>query len=376
MASSSICRDPIFVIGSPRSGTTALGIALAQHSALWTSDESQILCDLFAAGQLDKNYKRQGTPDGSWLATHGVSKAELCRFLGIGLNNLFTKVSGGKRWIDHTPQHTMLASELWEMFPGAYFVHIARDGRRVVNSMVHYPFKGAEWSKDFRVACRTWSKFVEAAWAFCDGRSSRCLSVSNEVLSAEPERGFEVLLRFLNVPYESGPSEYFRTCRPNSSFNVTEDTRRNGDPWTDWSVEQQEIFVQEAGTTYVKYIIRYFVPSSASVLVVSKGDPRLIETKWHRVAHFMHGRDGLYAGYHPGDSNEAIRHLEECREKGFQYIVFPSSATWWLSYYREFCQYLEESHKLVVENDICRVYRLCLPSDVRRAGYTGHGVQQ
>jgi hypothetical protein len=53
-----ICDSPVFVIGSPRSGTTALAFALGQHPGLATSDESQILVDLFFKGALDRNYAR------------------------------------------------------------------------------------------------------------------------------------------------------------------------------------------------------------------------------------------------------------------------------------------------------------------------------
>ncbi len=37
-----ICPEPIFIIGSPRSGTSILAWSLAQHSELWTEAESDI----------------------------------------------------------------------------------------------------------------------------------------------------------------------------------------------------------------------------------------------------------------------------------------------------------------------------------------------
>src|SRR6266487_3057314 len=133
-----ISADPIFIIGSPRSGTTILAWSLAQHSQLWTSDESQILWDLFGDGRLNKNYQREGRPDGSWLRKQGIEKAEFLEFLGLGLNALFTSRSEGKRWIDQTPFYTLMVDDLVSLFPGAFFIHILRDGRAVVNSMIHY----------------------------------------------------------------------------------------------------------------------------------------------------------------------------------------------------------------------------------------------
>src|SRR5262245_43980994 len=54
-----ICTRPVFIVGSPRSGTTILAWSLAKHSHFWTSDESQILWDLFEGGRLGRNYGRQ-----------------------------------------------------------------------------------------------------------------------------------------------------------------------------------------------------------------------------------------------------------------------------------------------------------------------------
>ena len=112
-----VCESPVFIIGSPRSGTTALAWALDEHPDLAASDESQILVDLFAAGHLDRNYEREG--NASWLRKQGIERAEFLADVGLGFNRLFTKVAGGKRWVDQTPYHTVMVGWLAEMFPGA-----------------------------------------------------------------------------------------------------------------------------------------------------------------------------------------------------------------------------------------------------------------
>src|SRR5947209_3365345 len=112
-----ICGRPIFVIGSPRSGTTILAWSLAQHSQLWTSDESQVLWDLFEGGRMEKNYQRLGRYDGSWLCKQNIAKEEFLSYLGLGLNAMFTSRSQGKRWVDQTPVYALLAPHLAQMFP-------------------------------------------------------------------------------------------------------------------------------------------------------------------------------------------------------------------------------------------------------------------
>jgi len=154
-----ICPDPVFVMGSPRSGTTILAWSLAQHSQFWTCEETQILWDLLSDGRLLKNYfRRTHQPDDSWLHNHGISPAEYLRHVGLGINALFTGQSKGKRWVDHAPSHALFGDALLDMFPGARFVHVLRSGQRTVHWMINYPTKSASWSRDFHDACRTWAR--------------------------------------------------------------------------------------------------------------------------------------------------------------------------------------------------------------------------
>ena len=67
----------------------------------------------------------------------------------------------------------------------------------------------------------------------------------------------------------------------------------------------------------IREIVDRELPSDATVLVVSSGDDELLKLGANRRGwHFPQMEDGTYAGYHPGDSAEAIAHLEALREKG------------------------------------------------------------
>lgn len=257
-----ISPDPIFIIGSPRSGTTIVARALGEHSALWTSDESHFLTrlvelapDVYASG-----LEGHGQ---SWIWAQSVGRAEFLSRLGVGVNALFASRSNGKRWIEHTPYYVEIAGTLSEMFPGARFVHVLRDGRRVVHSMLHLldrprfvvgrarsggPRQG-RWGHDFRAACRLWAHSVESANAFASGHPDRTLTVVHEELVAEPETGFRELFDFLDVDCEAAPVELFRTRRINSSFG--DDGAIDPAPWRRWSGEQRAVFAAEAGPTLI-----------------------------------------------------------------------------------------------------------------------------
>src|SRR5262245_28255031 len=95
------CPKPIFIIGSPRSGTTILAWSLAQHSQLWTSAESDFLFHLFGNGHAERAFRKATEVAGDrWLKAEGVGKEVFLGFLGLGLNALYTSRSRGKRWID------------------------------------------------------------------------------------------------------------------------------------------------------------------------------------------------------------------------------------------------------------------------------------
>ncbi|MDQ4132907.1 MAG: sulfotransferase [Actinomycetota bacterium] len=254
-----VCAAPIFVIGSPRSGTTALARALSDHRALWTSHESYVLHHLYgkdrAAEAWRRDADRQQAP--SWIKTEGVSKQEFLAFLGVGINALYTSRSGGRRWIEQTPLNTLMADDLAAMFPGAQFVHIVRDGRQVVHSMNNFLAKFERrpaarqyvpsWAADFAEACRTWRRWTETGAAFCARHPDRAVTVVNERLSADPTDGFGELYRFLGLDWEDGPVDAFSGGRVNSSFVGAAIARPSRQAPPTWDAERRAVFVEEAG---------------------------------------------------------------------------------------------------------------------------------
>src|SRR5262249_13310768 len=87
--------------------------------------------------------------------------------------------------------------------------------------------------------------------------------------------------------------------------------------------------------------VRSRLPGDATVLVVSKGDDRLLNLDGRPAWHFPRGSDGRYAGYYPENSVAAIDHLETLRAQGGQYLLLPSTAFWWLEHYAGLRTHLE-----------------------------------
>jgi len=99
-------------------------------------------------------------------------------------------------------------------------------------------------------------------------------------------------------------------------------------------------------------------PPGSVILVVSRGDPKLLEIQERTGWHFPRDDRGVYAGYYPATSAVAIAHLKELHGKGANYLVFPRTAFWWLDHYRELTDYLENGCRRAWRDDSCAIYEL------------------
>ena len=89
-------------------------------------------------------------------------------------------------------------------------------------------------------------------------------------------------------------------------------------------------------------LVHEHVPEDERVLVVSRGDPSLLELD-RPAAHFPQAPDGGYLGHHPASSADAIAQLRELRTAGATFLVFPRTGLWWLEHYRGLRDHLGEN---------------------------------
>jgi hypothetical protein len=116
------------------------------------------------------------------------------------------------------------------------------------------------------------------------------------------------------------------------------------------SVDIDSLREYERWLQRLRDVVAAAVPADATLLVVSKGDSRLLALNGCRGRHFPQTPGGEYVGYHPRDSQEAIAHLEDLRARGAEYLLLPSTAFWWLEFYDGFRRHLETSHRVMVSD--------------------------
>jgi hypothetical protein len=199
---------PIFVIGSPRSGTTLLRLLLDSHPRISCGEETHCLRDLEAVGgrhwDLVASY---GLERGWWLE-------RLRRFYTDFQGEVLAR-NGKARWAEKDPTYTLHLGFLEELFPDALFVHLLRDGHDVVASFRdRWGYRSAA-----RAARNEWARHVEAARAL--GRrldSSRYLEIRYERLVTEPESEGRRLFDFLGEAWlpevlDFDPADHSATSR-------------------------------------------------------------------------------------------------------------------------------------------------------------------
>ena len=109
----------------------------------------------------------------------------------------------------------------------------------------------------------------------------------------------------------------------------------------------------------VREVARSALPPGATVVVVSRGDERLLALEGCVAGHFPAQEDGAWSGFHPRDDEWAIGHLEHARDAGAQYLLIPASALWWLDHYVGLAEHLRTRYSAIVEDaERCAIFDL------------------
>lgn len=193
---------PVFVIGAPRSGVSALAWALGQHPAIPAAMDTGWMAEL--ARELPAIHAR--------TSPEGFGPERFSRVFGRAAASLI----GDKleRWVDGAPELTANVKVLARLFPDARFVHVVRESDAVVRSLADPPLgsAGATGGTQIPAHLRTRLSEGEAADRWMAGARAgleaertlrdRALRVTFEALVREPEAVVRRVLEFVREEWD------------------------------------------------------------------------------------------------------------------------------------------------------------------------------
>ena len=262
----SLVAKPIFVVGSPRSGTSILAWCLGHHPNIFPVPESNWMGD-FAVNVAVAHQIGSARGDLSILSAMDIRDDEFFAAFGRSVNELVvghrrhleinrensnspskvnqrwleatTMAAGPKtRWVDGTPEYSLHICGLRKLFPEARFVHVFRDVDAVVRSMVNFHrATGIQLVATEEEAYRYWLRTVNACLKAEQSYGPRVIyRLQYAALIDNPEAAIRSLLDFLGEPYSAKCLEPL-SDRINSS-NVPPDFKSD-DPATDPLIVEQ-----------------------------------------------------------------------------------------------------------------------------------------
>lgn len=131
-------------------------------------------------------------------------------------------------------------------------------------------------------------------------------------------------------------------------------------PRDDAIAEKKRLYTQLVQR--VRERVRERLPREARVLVISRGDDDLLQLFGRQAGHFPQEEQGVYAGHHPPDAAAAIDHLVALESAGWDHLLIPATAFWWLEHYVGFRAHLARSYAVAHRDDDCAIYALRCPS--------------
>jgi hypothetical protein len=180
-------QDLVLIVGCPRSGTTWVQRMLAEHPRVRTGQESHVFNYLAPLLERWREDLEHGGKRPAGLGCYLREEEFLGALRDFGkelLRPLTGALSEGEVFVEKTPSHARRLPAIRELIPGVRVIHIVRDPRDVVASLL--------------AASRTWAE----GWAPSSPAEAakKWLAYSRAVRRAQPLFGED---RFLELSYES-----------------------------------------------------------------------------------------------------------------------------------------------------------------------------
>ncbi len=205
----------IFVIGSPRAGSTLLQRMLSSHSEIFGCPEPHIMTPLAHLGYYHSVEKApydhlrgaeaiRGFVD--QLPGREKDYLDACRAYTDLLYSRRLENSGKRFFLDKTPAYALVLDFIAKLYPGAKYVVLTRHPLAVLSSYANSFFSSDyQAANDFNPLL---NRYVPAIARFLREQKVPLIHVKYEELVENPGLEMEKILDFLELAFEEGVVEY------------------------------------------------------------------------------------------------------------------------------------------------------------------------
>ncbi len=195
----------IFIGGTPRSGTTLVQNMLDSHPDVWGGPEFLHLHDIIVLRN-----KMLGSISRKWIDMY-CSAGELDELLRSIIERLFLPLADQHncRFLsEKSPQNVLIFSELLELFPGAKLIHVVRDPRAIVSSLLRVGIRAeqkgvttAGYTRTLKAAVVYTKKCFAAGFGAAKRTPDKILTLRYEQLVCDPATETKRICRFLGIEW-------------------------------------------------------------------------------------------------------------------------------------------------------------------------------
>ena len=224
----------VFLVGSPRAGTTLLSRMLSAHPEVYAPAEPHLMPPLAHFGYWDTVEKAPYDPIitqrglREFVATLPGGEADLVAALRACTDHLYSRslsTSGASRFLDQTPAYALVTDFVTRIYPGARYVALTRNPLAIWSSYVDSFFDG-----DFESAHRNNAlveRYVPAIARFLRETDATHVHVRYEDVVSDPETALRKICACLGLEFQPGMIDYGE-----SAGGQRQDARGLGDPVT------------------------------------------------------------------------------------------------------------------------------------------------